>query len=302
MYALIEKLGEKYANDSRVDMIDIGIVGLWGEWHNGDDTDFPLPSPETRKELINLFFTTFPNKYKIINIESYEEDILQYAVGEGCGVRTDGIGDVWHHTYFFPTNYQKVPDAWKYAPIEGEAYSLINDWDNDSWRGGGKNYGLKNTIDDLLSKHYTLFNWMHGSNISSNYMLEEVKRFERKLGYRIVLSKFMSNKTISNNSVEITIDWKNTGVAPPYWDYFISYKLVDEQGNSKIFSTNKTIKGWLPGDIRTDQTIDVSSLQSGEYTIFVGLVNNETNSADIKLAIDCEEQNNWYKMGDITIE
>ena len=303
MYALIRKLGERYADDPRVDMVDIGIVGLWGEWHNGDDTDFPLPSPENRKELVNLFFEVFPKQYKIINIESYEENILEYAVSKGCGVRTDGMGDKWHENVFFPTNYAKVPDAWKYAPLEGEAYQLINQWDDPTWHGG-QNNGLKNTIDNALAHHYSFFNWMHGSSITSDEMLTEVKRFERHLGYRLVLSKFISDKTIKQKgNCTISMEWENTGVAPPYWDYNISYFFEGENSNSYTVTTDKSIKGLLPGTITVKQNIILpDAIKKGEYNLYIGLTDPATGKPAIKLAINCNTKGNWYKMGTITIK
>ncbi len=301
MYALIRKLGERYGNDPRVDMVDIGVVGLWGEWHNGDDTDFPLPSPENRKELVDLFFEAFPNQYKIINIESFEDDILQYAVSKGCGVRTDGMGDKWHENTFFPENYAKVPDAWKYAPIEGEAYQLINQWDDNSWHGG-QNNGLTETIDNALSRHYSFFNWMHGSKIASDEMLAEVSRFEKRLGYRLVLKRYFSQQSIkTGDTLKIEIVWENTGVAPPYWDYYLSYLLVDENGKENKIITGQSIKGWLPGTtVNKQELLLPNSITEGDYSIYVGLTNPEGNPA-IQLAIDSERKGNWYKMGIIRI-
>jgi hypothetical protein len=303
LYGLIKRLGEEYADDPRVDMVDIGVVGLWGEWHNGDDTDFPLPSPATRKEIVNLFFDTFPDQYKIINIESYEEDILQYAVGKGSGVRTDGMGDIWHHTYFFPTNYAKVPDAWKHAPIEGEAFGIINDWDDESWRGGGKNYGLTETIDDAIARHYSFFNWQHGSWIANDEMLKEVKRFERNLGYRIVLKKVSySKEVVITNKLSVTTQMKNVGCAPPYWDYYLSFLLKDENGNEYKLITDKSIKGWLPGDKEISNSLSLpSNISAGNYTLYVGFTDPVSKKAAIQLAVDCERVNNWYKIGDLTI-
>jgi hypothetical protein len=303
LYGLIRRLGEEYADDPRIDMVDIGIVGLWGEWHNGDDTDFQLPTPEARKEIVNLFFDTFPKQYKIINIESYEENILQYAVGKECGVRTDGMGDIWHHTFFFPTNYKKVPDAWKYAPIEGEAFSIINDWDNDSWRGGGKNFGLKKTIDDALARHYSFFNWQHGSWIGDADMLKEVERFERGLGYRLVLRSISYSRNASKKEqLQFTMQWENVGSAPPYWDYYLSFLLVDGNGVEYKLITDKTINGWLPGDISVKKDVNLpQNIAVGNYTLYVGFTDPSNGKAAIQLAIDCEKKDKWYKIGAVSI-
>src|SRR5262249_48355536 len=65
-FRLIRELGKRYGGDPRLDLVDIGSVGLWGEWHMSGTKDLAtgkevaLPTPETRREIIDAWRTAFP--------------------------------------------------------------------------------------------------------------------------------------------------------------------------------------------------------------------------------------------------
>ncbi len=58
--------------------VDIGGVGLWGEWHFWNTTpEVPLPSHATRQKVVDLHLSLFPNSPKMMLIG--DVDTLRYA-------------------------------------------------------------------------------------------------------------------------------------------------------------------------------------------------------------------------------
>ncbi len=57
---LIRALGERYDGHPDLALVDIGSVGLWGEWHNYCDPGL-MPGDAARKAIIDLYYEAFPN-------------------------------------------------------------------------------------------------------------------------------------------------------------------------------------------------------------------------------------------------
>ena len=59
---LITTLGNRYDHDPRLSSVDIGSVGLWGEWHFlGTDPHIDIPSLDTEKAIVDLYQSVFPS-------------------------------------------------------------------------------------------------------------------------------------------------------------------------------------------------------------------------------------------------
>jgi hypothetical protein len=65
-FRLIRELGRRYDDHPDLDLVDIGSVGLWGEWHMsgtqvvGSDQSVSLPSPEILQAIIDAWCAAFP--------------------------------------------------------------------------------------------------------------------------------------------------------------------------------------------------------------------------------------------------
>jgi hypothetical protein len=258
-----------------------------------------MPSVETRKKIVDLLFETFPSKYKIMLIGA-QDGLLEYAVNKGAGVRTDGMGEKWHETEGFPAYFSNIPDVWKQAPIAGEAHGAIQNWDDPSWHGG-RAYGLTPTINNALARHYSYFNWQDGK-ITSPQMLEEVKRFERGLGYRLVLKRFECPRFAKpGEHLTIQTQWQNVGCAPPYFDYYLAFRISNGSG-SKDYITTTSIKGWLPGMQNVEEKFTLPhDLIPGKYNISVGLIDPQTEKASIPSPLSKAERNRYNSSTNFTI-
>ena len=129
-FRLIRELGARYDGHPDLDLVDIGSVGLWGEWHMSGteeiDTGKPVPLPplELRMKLIEAWCQAFPRTSKVILIGS--EEGMARAAAEGYGWRADCLGDMggfsktWNHMdnfYMQQLARTGAGDVWKKAPV-----------------------------------------------------------------------------------------------------------------------------------------------------------------------------------------
>lgn len=60
-YRLIAELGKRYDGHPDLDYVDIGSVGLWGEWHMSG-TGVEMPPVKTRLAIIDAYLLPFPRR------------------------------------------------------------------------------------------------------------------------------------------------------------------------------------------------------------------------------------------------
>ena len=141
---LVQALAARFDGLPGFGPIDIGSIGLWGEWHNydtniisingnapgatgqGTGNQIPIPALSISEAYINWFFTYFPNTIKIMGLgqipsEGADSTLAyeagQYALGLGVGTRMDSWQDPGAQGDFLDclpnginnTNWQKYP-------------------------------------------------------------------------------------------------------------------------------------------------------------------------------------------------
>ncbi len=307
---LIRELGQRYDGHPDLDLVDIGSVGLWGEWHMSGtealDSGQPvaLPSPEIRLALIDAWCRAFPKTSKVMLIGS--EEGMARAVKAGYGWRADCLGDLggfsktWNHMdnfYLQQLARTGAGDAWKCAPVAWESC-----WDMRKWHEAG--WDIHAIFDYALRCHGSYLN--NKSAPLPAGTRGEVERFLRRLGYRLVIrSVDHAAKARAGAETEVKIAWENLGVAPPYRDYRVALRLQGGDPASTrplVALTDASIRGWLPGKQTTDLTFKVpASLGVGRYGLAVGVVDPETREPAVALAITGRDPTGWYPVSELDV-
>lgn len=200
--------------------IDIGTVGLWGEWHfSGLNPAVPMPSAAAAKTIIDQVQTIFPD------IQSFAQIVdpasAAYAMSHGAGWRGDGLGDPAHDTRHYPRwiAAANAADAWKRAPVSFESYLDVAGWVAKKW-------DIKGIVDFALGQHLTYVN-LKGWNKIPDVARAEITRLVTKIGYRPFVSQVVFEDSLGQGgtfSAQVTI--KNTGVAPTYYPIDINIKAA----------------------------------------------------------------------------
>lgn len=299
---LIRALGERYDGHPDLVHVDIGSVGLWGEWHmSGTGRD--MPSPETCRRIIDTYFDAFPQTPLIMLIGPLEA--LKYATSKGAGWRADCLGDMggfggrWCHMRdFYPQQIQKagIEEVWKTAPVAFETCWDMRKWQNEGW-------DIDYIFDWALSVHASYVN--NKSAPLPEGTRPQVERMLRRLGYRFVLRSLRHPSAVGRGgALPVEMDWENVGVAPCYADYVVAVSLVGEAGNRVwVGLSDTTTRKWLPGAFALKQQLALpADLAPGEYGLEVGVVDPKTREPVVRLAIDGRAESGWYPLSRISVQ
>jgi len=304
-------LGHRYNRHPDLDVVDIGSVGLWGEWHmsqtkmvdNGKPV--PLPTLRTRLAIIDAWRQAFPDQTKVMLIGDIEG--MRHAVAQGCGWRADCLGDLggfsptWNHMCdCYPQNLEKAgaSSAWQNAPVAFESC-----WDMRRWKKEG--WDIRYIFDYALDDHASYLN--NKSAPLPEGVRPEIERFLRRLGYRLVLRKLEHDQTVRPGGAVLGMRmvWDNVGVAPPYRDYCLAFRLtpVDRDAQSPTIHVSKTsIRDWLPGPRSVTVEVPVPALlPTGRYDLALAIVDPVSPAPAIRLAIAGRDPAGWYPLSQISV-
>ena len=291
---LIKELGKRYDGHPDLDLVDIGSVGLWGEWHMSG-TGVDVPSIKTRYAIIDAYREAFPKTPKVMLIGDVEG--MKRATSNGCGWRADCLGDMggfssdWNHMeYFYRQQLEKcgAEEAWKAGPVAFESC-----WDMRKWKKEG--WDIRFIFDYALDLHASYLNNKSASIPEGTRA--EIERFLRKMGYRLVIRRLAHNGRISaGSSLDVSMLWENVGVAPPYRDDVIAFRVTHEQSSDTFtLVTETSIQGWMPGEIQLTESLAIpGNLDPGRYKLEVGIVDRPTGSPAVRLAIAGGTDEGWY--------
>lgn len=307
---LIRELGRRYDGHPDLDLLDIGSVGLWGEWHMSDtkaqETGQPVPLPpvETRLAIIDAWRNAFPRTSKVLLIGS--DDGMARATAQGLGWRADCLGDMggfsktWNHMeHYYLQQLEKTgaQEAWKTGPVAFESCWDMRKWKEESW-------DIRFIYDYALRCHAGYMN--NKSAPIPEGTRAEIERFLRRMGYRLVIRRVTHPEAVAPGSeAEVTLAWENVGVAPPYRDYRVALRLTDAAGRAPrpiVAVSPVSIRGWLPGVHTTRTTIQVPrSARRGAYRLEAALVDPSTKKPAVHLAIEGRQEEGWYRLSALEI-
>ena len=125
-----------------------------------------------------------------------------------------------------------------------------------------------------------------------------------KLGFRLVLREIVFDKLVNPGSVSVVkLDWENLGIAPPYRDHRIAFRLRDSQDTvHAMYVTDQSIRGWLPGSISVDVEYPLpDEISTGNYQLELGLVFHNASDRLVPIANEGETDDGWYVVGDMEV-
>ena len=241
--SFIQAFGQAYDGDTRIALIQLGLLGFWGEWHTWPHSEW-FPNDEYLTEILNAYDDSFNEtllqvRYPVANSPNLEIGFHDDSFAHST------IGDVeW---YFHPRLLSSgAGEHWKKSPIGGELrpevqQSIFEDSSNSQHQNFTQ--CVEATHASMLLNYAAFSGGLNSSN--------EIKNAEAaalSLGYAL----HVSHATLSNNQLNITI--VNQGIAPFY--YPLSLQLMDSANNTLTHD----LPQYLPGQTGSPITLDVSSL------------------------------------------
>jgi hypothetical protein len=283
-------------------------VGLWGEWHYSgtaqvdSDKPVPMPTPETRKRIIDAYIAAFKKTPLVMLIGDTVG--MKYALDKGAGWRADCLGDMggfsptWNHMKYYPEQLERCSalEAWKQAPVAFESCWDMRKWVAEGWDVDAIfNWALQVHVSYMNNKSAPIPEGAKG----------KVEDFIRRMGYRFVLRSLEHPAEVKRGEAfPVTLTWENVGVAPCYADYVAALALADSAGARVWTQTSKeSVRTWLPGKIERQETAQLpGELSAGAYTLQVAIVDSATSQPVIKLAIEGRQDDGWYPLSTVTVK
>lgn len=299
-FRFIRALGERYDGHPDIDLLDIGTVGLWGEWHMSG-TGVAMPSEATRRAIVDAWRAAFPTTPTVMLIGDREP--LRYAVEQGCGWRADCLGDfggfsaTWNHMEHFYRQQLAAAgaeEAWRTAPVAFESCWDMRKWVEEGW-------SLRSIFEYALELHASYLNNKSAPLPAGDEARAEVERFLRRLGYRLVLRRLEHPATVAaGRTVRFESTWDNVGVAPPYRDWRLAVRI--ERDQQRGYAAGESVNGWLPGEHQAGIDLAVpAEATPGRYTVAVAVVAPGTWEPAVRLAIDGRGDDGWYAVSSLEV-
>lgn len=295
----IAALGERYGQDPFIAYVELGSLGHWGEWHVHDKLH-PLPRSVIRDLYVAPYLAAFPKarllmRRPFVIAAQYNMGLYNDASGDAESTET-WLTWIEQGGTYNQTGEEKalspMADAWRHAPIGGELTTSTE-----------KTELLENgMLDDVLH----LFELSHTSWIGPGSFVD-VKRdgehqkaldqLNRKIGYRLRVAACEVSQT-NDGSVIIDLTWTNDGIAPFYFDWIPSLRILGEDGSETVIPIDMRLEDLQPGvTVPVRLSLNRTTLlPKGKCTVYTGIIDPATEDAGIELAMDTARQGDWYEL------
>ena len=298
---LIRALGERYDGHPDLGSVDIGSVGLWGEWHEYCHPEL-MPGRGERSAIIDLYYESFPNTPLVALVDDQEG--IAYAASKG---RSAWRGDCWgnylpegsgwnHHADSYWPAHNLIPEAWKNGPVALESCYTMKSWYSEG-------NAIRQIVDDAIAWHASLAH--NKSDYIPGEYQSEIERLVMKLGFRLVLRNIDHDRNIAPGAtLAIGLDWENLGIAPPYRDHRVAFRLRDGRDSTlAMHVSDQSIRGGLPGPTGVEVDYPVpEKLAQGAYTLELGLVFHNAPDRTVPMANEGKTPDGWYVVGTVEVD
>jgi hypothetical protein len=320
----ITRLGAAYDGHPDLAYVDLGSIGWWGEWHMSRCKANALPTIESRRRVVDAYLSAFRKTPLLIGIGGQE--CTAEAVEKGAGWRADSLGDLgsfsgkWNHMrdiYPAAIRRHRLEGAWKHAPISFEPPHTLAEFVEKGWP-------VRHIFNYALALHGSTFNGKSAVIPDDEVFHDELRRFLRRLGYRLVLEELAHPAAgRAGAPFDMSMKWRNVGSAPCYRPYRLAYRLTGRDGYRRVVVGRVTVDEWLPGsvalfadgfldsapDLPPGPLCDVTEsvqlpddLPEGECELAIGVVGEGGEVPVVQLGINGRAADGWYPLSRFRVD
>ena len=293
----IRAFGARFDGHPNLESFDIAYGGPCGEM-GGNATG------ETAARLVEVYLESFPRTQLLSMLGTHGCTYAAKKRGLRLGWRADCFGDLraegrgavpdhlsWNHMHdAYPKEVAEcgVSEAWKTAPVTLETCWTVGHWHQQGW-------GIDWIVEQGLRYHLSVF--MPKSSYIPEEWAERIEWFNKRMGYRFVLRQMLlplEARPGQRAEVEVWVD--NVGAAPIYRPYRFAYYFQQGEQEEVVWS-KADIRKWPPGHNWFRDRITIPrSLARGEVRFGVGIVDPETNTPKVALAIKERCEDGWHRL------
>ena len=302
---LIQELGKRYSQDPQLAYVELGSLGHWGEWHVNQSAGIPqFPPQEICEAYVEPYVKAFGGSRLLLRRP------VSIGVTGGMGLYNDSFGLKESHEFWLDwiqNGYMSdqsgetlpgMPDFWKTAPSGGE----ISPSKEMNWYFSSEQYPV--TL-DLMKRSHTTFLGPNSPKTGelSGTERENMEAFLAEMGYCLGIRSARMVRELFTGELTLSMDWENTGVAPLYAQWPLRIELRGEDG--KTVWTQQLVHNFQTWDTGihslTVPLQGTGKMDSGHYTVYVGIVDPLTGMPEVALEMDTVEDHGMYFLMDISL-
>ncbi len=300
----MEEAGRKFNGDPRVELVDVGTFGTWGEGHTGNGSDIVHPA-EVIKKHIDLHVKNFPDKFVILNDDhinhrwsrGVEEnlELIDYAAALGLGLDDDSV---CVRCYADNCGYNTLRTPWLFdrlspnAPIvlEFEHYQAVPP---EVFRSG---YPFL----DAMQRTHATFAGFHGYPrpwLSREPWLTEYAA--NRLGYWYFVDGIDLPPLLSGVNNRIRLHFANRGFAASYRKFELKLRLAGAGGNYTQ-TLDVDCRRWQPGVLNVEDVALRPLVSPGSYDVELGLFEGD-RPIELALKAGVKTADGFYRLGAVEV-
>lgn len=220
--AAIAKLAELYDNDARVFAIEMGVLGLWGEWHTADvkvaGRQYVI-SDASKNRILSAYQTNFKRA----------EIMGRYPQDKVPG-QTTNIG--FHNDFFIAGNAHSkdfensIRDGkkWLQAPIGGETPPRTT---QELSTELPLLFGTATGTTMFSDGHYSFMAPAEYRRVAGQKYYAEYMAMHKRMGYNFQINyASFAPSLLSTQPFEIRLGMANIGLAPMYFAWVFEFALL----------------------------------------------------------------------------
>jgi len=272
--AFYSKFAQRYDNDPRIAFLEVGF-GLWAEYHIYDGPfilGVTFPSKEFQESFFYHMDTTFVKTPFMISIDAADDtyspfkekpELLQIHFGNfddsfmHQGFDTPGEYNTESWKFFGDDRYKTSPHGGEFSYYTNYDQKHVLDWPDGPY---GKPYEY------FTAKYHITF--IIGNDQPEYQTKERIKKASMASGYKFKIVSFLSKP----DSSVVTV--KNVGVAPIYYDAYISVDGVRSPVSLKLLVPGDSIVCPVAAGGNDPQlTIESDRLVEGQTIEYLGTEN-----------------------------
>jgi hypothetical protein len=291
LLSFIKAFGSRYDHDARVDYVQVGFLGHWGEWHTYPHENL-FASVAVQRKVISALHTAFPNKPIMARNASYASCQVPWIGFHDDMIPSDTFGkEDWE---FLPAIVKGgVGENWKVAPTGGEMVP-----------GAAKQYlGREWPLLERAVKE-AHFTWIgpYCPAMVADLTSEEKSRMEeliRMLGYQFQLKS--ATIATSEGDLAVQISGVNQGVAPFYQPWKVRLALLKADGTvAASQDLGDDIRKWVPGGFAVEAKL-TAKVEAGVYRLGIGIVDPSTGKPGVRFANDLAVEAGYTVIGPVQL-
>lgn len=300
----IAALAARYDGDPRIGFIELGLLGFWGEWHTYPLT-YLFASAAVQQEVLTAYESAFSRTKLLVRWPSGAN-----PAGQPIGYHDDSFA----YETIDPPSYDFLgllkaageTNKWRAQPIGGEVYPEIQScmWDASQTNCVPAGQDFPDCV------NLTHASWMLNQGLFDPGFTGARQALAlagaRQLGYELYVTNSMIIDTCVFRPLNVTVQIRNTGVAPFYYDWPIQIGALTS-GNTlaQTWTTTWKLSSLLPGSATTVwlYTQTNHGLAAGQYKCLLRVRNPLTNGVPFRFANTAQDADlaGWLTLGQFSV-